>query len=264
MLKFRDLIMSFRKLNLGHAPIIAHASLSAFGNIQGGADTLLGALLAVFPSLIMPTFTYKTMITPKTGPPNNGINYGSGSEFNQVAEFFRLDMPADIMMGIVPETLRKHPESKRSTHPIYSFAGVNADAALKAQTLDNPFGPIQWLTESGGWVLLLGVDHTSNTSIHYGEQVAGRKQFIRWALTPQGIIQCPRWPGCSYGFHQITSRLTEVAKMIEIGPAQVQAILLKDLVKIVTDMIAESPSALLCSDLGCEQCNTIRNQSAAG
>lgn len=259
MLSFRDFLSSFRKLDLGQAPVIAHASLSSFGEVKGDAETVVGAMLAAFSSVMMPTFTYKTMITPKVGPANNGITYGFGTESNQMAVFFHPDMPTDRLMGMIPETLRQHPEAKRSLHPIYSFAGVNVEAYLQAQSLADPFGPIEMLAEAGGYVLLLGVDQTVNTSIHYGEQAAGRKQFIRWALTPQGIIECPRWPGCSYGFNQISARVDGIAKVVEIGPAKVQAIPLKGLVAMVGWMIAEDPLALLCDDMSCERCNAIRN-----
>jgi len=263
MLTFRDFLTSLRKLNLGEVPVIAHASLSAFGEVQGGADTVVGALLATFNQIIMPTFTYKTMVTPRVGPPNNGITYGLSTEANQVAAFYHPEMPVDPLMGVIPETLRQLPESKRSSHPIYSFAGVNADHALGAQTLADPFGPIQTLTENGGYVLLLGVDHTTNTSIHYAEQVAGCKQFIRWSLTPQGIIACPRWPGCSYGFNQVSPIVKSITKAIKLGEADVQAIPLKELVEIVGQTLAEDPFALLCNDKSCERCRTIRSQQAA-
>jgi aminoglycoside 3-N-acetyltransferase len=161
-------------------------------------------------------------------------------------------------MGVIPETLRQHTKAKRSIHPIYSFSGVNADRALQAQTIAEPFGPIQVLTEEGGWVLQMGVDHTTNTSIHYAEQVAGRKQFIRWALTSQGIIECPRWPGCSYGFNQISPMLAEVTREINIGLSKITAFPLKDLVDSVGQMISEDPLALLCNDLKCERCHAIR------
>ena len=259
MVTYRDFITSFRKLDLGKAPIIAHASLSTFGKVQGGADTLIGALLASFSAAIMPTFTYKTMIIPEVGPPENGITYGSGSRINQEAEFFRPDMPADPLMGIVAETMRQHPNAIRSTHPIYSFSGVNADFAIKAQSLKNPFAPIEALTTASGWVLLLGVDHTSNTSIHYAEQVAGRRQFIRWALTPRGIITCPRWPGCSYSFNQISPRLADVTRRVHIGNALVQAYPLDNLVETVIEMITKNPLVFLCKNSACERCNAVRN-----
>lgn len=259
MLSFHTLLSSLRELNLDRSPVIAHASLSAFGLVRGGAETVVGAMLAAFSSVIMPTFTYKTMITPEVGPPNNGITYGSGSENNKMAEFYRPDMPADALMGIIPETLRQHPMAKRSVHPIYSFSGVNATAALRAQTIEDPFGPIQVLTESGGWVLLIGVDHRVNTSIHYAEQLSGRKQFIRWALTPQGIIACPHWPGCSYGFGQVAPLVRPVTRRAKIGEASVQAIPLQELVSVVRQRIAEDPFAFLCSDSGCQRCQEVRN-----
>lgn len=262
ILSFRDLLTSFRNLGLGQSPVIAHASLSALGEVRGGADTLVGALVAAFSGVVMPTFTYNTMVTPKVGPADNGITYGLGTEANQMAEFFYPDMPADRLMGIIPETLRQHPEARRSRHPIYSFTGVHTDFAILAQSLDNPFGPIEALTEAGGYVLLLGVDHTANTSIHYGEQVAGRHQFIRWALTPQGIIECPRWPGCSYGFNKISPWIEGITLTSQIGQATVQAIPLQELVETVGRILADDPLALLCDDPGCERCRDVRKRQA--
>ena len=208
MLTFRDLYTALRKLDLDRAhPVIAHASLSAFGEVNGGADTVLGALLSVSNSVTMPTFTFKTMLIPEVGPENNASRYGSGKDLNRMAEFFTPDMPVDPLMGAVPEALRCHPKAHRSSHPILSFAGINADRQLELQTLKEPLAPIHALREGDGWVILLGVDHTVNTSIHYGEQVAGRKQFTRWALTPQGVVECPRFPTCSLGFSAIEPRL---------------------------------------------------------
>ena len=110
-------------------------------------------------------------------------------------------------MGIVAETLRRHPRARRSLHPIQSFAGIYADKFLAAQTLQNPLGPIGALAEADGWVLLLGVDHTVDTSIHYAEKLAGRKQFTRWALLSDRIIECPGFPGDSAGFDAIAPDL---------------------------------------------------------
>src|SRR5512145_23286 len=112
-----ELKTGLAKLGLGKSLVIAHASLKAFGHIEGGADTLLEALLDSVHGIIMPTFTYKTMLNPDVGPPRNGITYGSETDLNKMAEAYRPDMPADKMMGILPETLRRHPRAKRSMHP---------------------------------------------------------------------------------------------------------------------------------------------------
>ena len=263
MLTYRNLVCEMRKLDIGLSrPVIAHASLSAFGEIQGGAQTLVGALASVYDALIVPTFTYKTMLTPEDGPPNNGITYGGKQDANRMAEFFHPDMPADKSMGVVAETLRQHPQARRSSHPIYSFAGINADQAIEVQTLDEPLAPIQVLTEAGGWVLLLGVTHIANTSIHYAEKLAGRRQFIRWALSPQGVKECPGWPGCSGGFEQISPRLEESTRKVQIGQAEVRAIPLSNLVEAVQKAIAEDPLALLYKRNDCQRCNAIRRAAA--
>jgi aminoglycoside 3-N-acetyltransferase len=179
MVRQRDLLLGLRELHLGNAPVIVHASLKSFGQVEGGAQTVLKALLAVFRTILVPTFTYRTMVTPLTGPENNAISYGSGQEQNQMAEFFTPRMPADPLMGVIPETLRNHALAKRSFHPILSFAGVNAGSLLQAQRLYQPLGPIARLGNLGGWVVLMGVNHTVNTSIHQAEKLAGRRQFVR-------------------------------------------------------------------------------------
>ena len=259
MVTFRDFSNALRRLEIDPArPIIAHASLSAFGEVHGGVDTLLGALLMSFNTLVMPVFTYKTMLTPPVGPPGNGISYGSGQDANLLAEIFRPEMPADRLMGCVPERLRHHPQAQRSCHPILSFTGVNAGEILAAQTLEHPLDPIGVLLEAQGWVLLLGVDHTVNTSIHYAEKLAGRKQFIRWALTAEGVVACPGWPGCSLGFQAIAPQLEQVTRWVEVGATQIQALPLAALIETARALIAEDPQALLCGREDCERCQAVR------
>ena len=261
---YRDLIRGLRQLDLPRpAAVIAHASLSAFGQVNGGASTVIGALLSCVDTLIMPTFTFKTELIPEVGPKNNGLIYGSGKDTNRMAEFYTPQMPADTLMGVVAETLRLMPAAKRSSHPILSFSGINATAALQSQTLQDPLAPIGFLAEQNGWVLLLGVDHSVNTSIHYGEKLAGRKQFLRWAITPDGANkcraqECPSYPGCSDGFQAISPRLDEVSRRVVIGQAVVQAIPLIELLSAVQATLAEDPLALLCGRVDCARCISVR------
>jgi len=258
--RLRDLLLGLRDLSLANAPVIVHSSLKSFGQVEGGPGTLVNTLTAVFGTLIVPTFTYKAMIIPLTGPENNGITYGSLQDQNQMAEFFTLRMPADPLMGIIPEMLRKHPRAKRSNHPIQSFAGINAEKVLTAQTMTDHLAPLGALEKADGWVVLLGVDHTVNTSIHYAEKLAGRRQFIRWALTPKGVVECPGFPGCSAGFQAIAPEMEKFTRKVQIGGALVQAVPLKMLFKMVVARIKKDPLALLCRQEDCERCNVIRNQ----
>ena len=212
-----ELKSAFAELGLAGQPIIAHASLKKLGFINGGPQTMLETMLGSFAALVMPTHTYKTMVTPQLGPPNNGIQYDEETSANRVmAEPFHPDMPADKMMGILPEALRTHPSAMRTMHPILSFAGIGADAALATQTLFNPLTPIGALAEAQGWVLLIGVDHTVNTSIHYAEQLAGRKQFVRWALARNRVVECPNFPGDSSGFQAIEEYVKSDTRRVEL------------------------------------------------
>jgi aminoglycoside 3-N-acetyltransferase len=249
----------FLELGLFEKPVIVHASLKAFGHIQGGADVMLRALQESTAGIVVPTFTYKTMVTPALGPSHNGLSYGNDQNLNSMAEFFKLDMPADRMMGMFPETLRTHPNARRTAHPILSFAGINADTALSAQTLFDPLAPIRTLAEQDGWILLLGVDHTVNTSIHYGEKLAGRRQFTRWALTHARMVECAGFPGDSSGFNVIAPDIERDTRFLQIGTAMVQAMPLKRLLEVVQARLKRNPLDLLCEREDCERCNAIRD-----
>lgn len=264
VVSFRDLVVGLRSLGVEpDRPVIAHASLSAFGEVRGGAETVIGALLSVFPQLMMPAFTFKCCLVPEDGPADNGIQYGTGRDLNQMAEFFTPDMPVDKIIGVIPESLRKHPQAKRSIHPLLSFTGVGVAPLLEMQTLQEPLAPIRGLTAAGGYVLLLGVDQTVNTSIHYAEKLAGRKQFVRWALTLQGVKECPAFPGCSDGFDEADPYFADFTRQTTIGGARVRAIPLAPMVDAVKTLIEHDPLALLCKRSECERCDAVRQAAQA-
>src|SRR6266498_265509 len=259
MLGYDELKSAFQELGLANKPIIAHASLQPFGYIQNGADTVVQALSDSVQSLIMPTFTYKTMITPEVGPPNNGITYGIDGDLNKMAQPFTINMPADPMMGILPEALRNHPSAQRTSHPILSFAGLRADSVLGTQTLNEPLTPISALAEEDGWTVLINVDHSVNTSIHFAEKLAGRKQFLRWAIMENRVVECPNFPGDSSGFNAIATYIQPDTRRVNIGEAFIQAIPLRRLFEAVQELIKLDPLALLCQRTDCERCNAVRN-----
>jgi aminoglycoside 3-N-acetyltransferase len=236
MLKFHHLQAGLRQLELSpDTAVIAHASLSSFGEVQGGAATVVAALLSAFGSLLMPAFTYQTMVTPLVGPQDNALEYGRARFANRQVQLFNPQLPADRLMGAVAESLRLHTQAQRSSHPILSFTGVRAASILDSQTLAEPLAPIGRLAEAGGWVLLIGVDHTTNTSLHFAERLAGRKQFLRWAATTQGIRQ------------------------VRISSSRLQAIPLDHLLSTARALIAADPLALLCQKDYCGRCAAVRS-----
>jgi len=283
MLTAKDLRVAFQSLQLKDVPVIAHASLSSFGQVDGGAPAVVEALLDSVGGLMMPTHTYVTMVTPFDGPDLNGIQYANGTAQAQNVHslFYTPDLPADGLMGQVAEALRVHPNAKRSGHPILSFAGVNVEDALAAQTIGDPLAPIGALAHQFGWVLLLGVDQTRNTSIHYAEKLAQRPGFLRWALikdlappTPrvrplpltevpgaqERVLACPGFPGDSAGFEAIASSLGQHSRRVPLGNTLVQAIPLAALIYVVGETLKQNPVALLCTDKDCGRCNDTRKR----
>jgi len=258
MLNYSQLKSAFNELKLTDKPVIVHSSLKKFGPIEDGAETVIQALLESTNGLIVPTFTYLTMITPEVGPPNNGITYGKELDLNKMAVAFHKNLQPDRMMGSLPRTLLDQDDSIRTVHPILSFGGIGVDYALYTQTLYEPLAPIGALAEQDGWVILINVDHSVNTSIHYAEKLAGRKQFTRWAIVEDRIVECPGFPGDSSGFNAIEEYVRADTRVVKVSNAIIQAIALKRLFDAVQEMIKKDPLALLCQRNDCERCNAVR------
>jgi len=77
-------------------------------------------------------------------------------------------------MGVVPELFRTWPGAIRSDHPAFSLAalGPNAEYLVADHALQEDSGdrsPLGKLYELDGHVLLLGVEHWNNTSLHLAE-----------------------------------------------------------------------------------------------
>jgi len=258
MLRYAELVSALKELKLEDKSIIVHSSLKPFGMIERGAETVLDALIESTNGLLVPTFTYLTMVTPEVGPPNNGITYGNDRDLNKMAIPFDLQLRPDKMMGIFPYVVLQQEEASRTAHPILSFSGINVDYALAAQTLYDPLAPIAALVEQEGWVVLINVDHSVNTSIHYAEKLAGRKQFIRWAIDDGRIVECPGFPGDSSGFNAIAPQLDADTRRVVVGDGVIQAVPLKRLFAAVQELIEKDPLALLCQRDDCERCNSVR------
>jgi len=260
---FRELQKSLRELGLGReSRVLAFASLPALGPVRGGAEAVAGALTALCGLVVMPAFTPQCQVWPLVGPANNGDDYAGHEAENARAEFFSPDLPADSSVGAVAEALRHVPGARRSSHPLYSFTAVGdgADLTLRAQSLAEPLGPIAHLAEDGAGaeVLLLGVDQTANAALHYAEARAGRKQFVRWALTPEGVVECPACPGCPDGFRAIIPYVRPLAKIGHVGGARAERIPLRALVQAAVELMRREPTALLCARAACARCGAVR------
>lgn len=158
--------------------VIVHMAMSKLNWVVGGAQAVLMAFLDVLGetgTLMMPTHTLDNT------DPSEWQHPPVPKSWWQV---IRDHMPAydplrtpTINMGAVPELLRTYPGAIRSAHPMTSFAAIGANAAYL--TNNHPLGcetgdesPIGRLYELDGYVLLLGVEHWNNTSLHLAEERA--------------------------------------------------------------------------------------------
>ncbi len=259
MLTYRDFILAFSELGLTQSSrIIVHSNLDTAGEVEGGTEAMLGALLASCEVLLTPAYTHGSVVVPSVGPSENAIEYGASDTENLEAEFFHPDMLVDEYLGDLPGTILKLQDAGRSSHPILSFAGIRAAEPLARQTLAEPFGPIAWLAEFDGDILLIHADHTWNESLHYAEQLAGRQTLTRWALTENGVVECTHIPGCSRGFEAIRARITGELQQTSIESTRIDLVPVRDLMNIAAGWIREDSRALLCGTPDCLYCPQVR------
>ena len=175
-----SLVRDLRELGVEAGDVlIVHSSLSALGYVVGGAQTVVEALLdAVGPrgTLAMPAFS------GDRGDPEPWCNPPVPREWWAL---LREHMPAfdprftpGRRMGAVADCFRAWPGVRRSGHPSCSVAALGPLAAeiTDAHDLAPAFGessPLARIYDRGGRVLLLGVTHANDSSLHLAESRAG-------------------------------------------------------------------------------------------
>jgi aminoglycoside 3-N-acetyltransferase len=143
--------------------LMVHSSLSSFGNVEGGADAVIDALLEA------------------VGPQGNVCMPCLGTIENNT--FFAEKTPAST--GKIAETFRKRPEAKRSLSPIHSVACIGKDAEYicKGHELDRTsFGkhsPYFKMLEFRSWLLVLGSYLGQVTQYHLTEDLMGKDFPVR-------------------------------------------------------------------------------------
>ena len=261
-----DFENQIEKLGLQNKSVCIHSSMKSFGvKIECGIDGIINAFLNKSCTILTPTFSYDFEAKPieKYIPNQNGIGDGS--------YFFKRELPTpkyftpktkDLStedMGLFPKTVLENSKSIRGFHSLNSFTalGKNAKKLIEKQTNHNVYAPFEQLLEDDGYVLLMGVDLTSATIIHYAEMLAGRKLFVRWAYD-KDLNTIPVLVGsCSEGFNKLQNVLDNYKKEIFIGKSRWICYKAREIVEICKQEIKKNPQITHCDDENCDRCNDM-------
>ncbi len=155
--------------------LIVHSSLSAIGWVCGGAVAAIIALQEVLGetgTLVMPT--HSTDLSDPSQWENPPVPESWWQTIRETMPAYDPDLTPTRSMGKIAETFRKQDGVLRSAHPLHSFCarGPQAQGIINDHSLAYGMGensPLGRIYDLQGSVLLLGVGHSSNTSIHLAE-----------------------------------------------------------------------------------------------
>lgn len=252
----RQLIHDLKQLGLQAGDIVSvHTSLSKIGWVVGEQVTVIEALIDTVTeegTIIMQAHT-----TGNTDPQN--WNYPPVPEewWNTIREEmppFRPDITPSRNLGRVPELFRTMPDVHRSNHPQVSCAawGKYARQIVQEHELIDKYGnhtPWGELYRLGGKILLVGVDHESNTALHHAESTLCSEdkptQLTGAAIIQDGKRKWISWEEVNYNpddFRELGAAYEKSIdyKPMKVGQAEARLLPMRDLINFAIDWMREN------------------------
>jgi len=196
-----DIQQGLQQLGIGvGGDVVVHSSLSSFGYVVGGPETVIRALMEQVTevgTVLMPAFVQR-------------VHGRKASYEDRVRHWNIRESPSDV--GLITETFRRTHGVLRSDDPTHSFCawGAGADAATRGHKHawgrpspwnERAFGkgsPWDWMYEHNAHYLLMGVDFDVCSILHYVQALYAEQEGLYEAVPPQ-------WPG--FDFSEMGSAL---------------------------------------------------------
>ncbi len=233
---------------LGIAPgdtLMVHSSLSSFGHVNGGAGTVISALLSVLGesgTLIMPTF----------------------SRYLQNGEDFWDRENTPSLMGVITENFRRWPGTLRSSHAAHPLAAKGEEAELFCRrphrTGFGPDSPFGTLLERDGKILLMGVSYNVCTFFHLLEVEANVPYRFLEERKAEIVIDGESRDGSAWEYtrkegakndFEVLGNLLEhqgLVSMQTVGQSMLRLFNARDAYEAGMEKLKENPRYLLASD----------------
>ena len=228
--------------------LVAHIAFSNVRPVEGGPAGLIDALqTAVGPA--------GTLVMPSMADVDD--------------EPFNPDETPCISMGIVAETFRRLPNVVRSDSP-HSFAarGPCAEQITAPHPVEVPHGidsPVGRAYELDAQVLLMGVGHDANTTIHLAENIAA----VRYGLSKSAMVlrdgkvvrvDYTEVDHCCQNFALMDGWLQQrgAQRRGTIGHGEALLARSREIVEVPLDQIRERETVFLHSRGLCAECDQAR------
>jgi aminoglycoside 3-N-acetyltransferase len=226
--------------------LLVHAAFSSVAPVEGGPHGLIEALLAALGkdgTLVMPS-----MADDDDTP------------------FDRTQSPCRAV-GIVADTFWRMPGVLRSDSP-HAFAafGPQAERITQPHPVDIPHGlesPPGRVHELGGEVLLLGVGHDANTTVHVAEAIAG----VRYRQPKHATVlengkprryEYGETDHCCERFGLLDAWLGDKQRRGKVGNAEARLARSRDIVAAALTRLRENETVFLHAPGSCRECDVAR------